>query len=224
MQKFLFTSISAVLLASSLPSRAEDSAAIFAAPCSEWKSSTPIDMEALDKLKKDSVNERPANGLSQTKKQFVVLLGKNTVGAKDTLAHYKDKLPKTSEGKVDLRDVTLNGFNLSGMNLDNVDLSGAELNGADLSGATLRGALLHKTELQGANLNNADLAHATATKTRFTNASLCQATLAYTELEDATFTGAYVKSAKFDMAKNVPKVIYLNADGVLHFGLPVPKE
>lgn len=224
MQKLVPVSISCVLLLSAAPAFADDNPAIFASPCAEWKATVPVNTEALDKLKKNAANEKPANGLSQTKNQFVVLLGKNLVAARDTLANFKDKLPKTSEGKVDLKDVTLNGFNLSNLNLDNVDFKGAEMNGVDLSGSTLRGASLYKTELEGANLNNTNLSHANAAKAKLENASLCQATLTSTELEDATLLGAYMKGAKLDMAKNVPKSIYLNAQGVLHFGLPVPSE
>lgn len=224
MQKLIFASISCALLASAAPAVADDNPSIFAPSCAEWKSTVPINMEALDKLKKSSATERPANGQSQTKNQFVVLLGKNLVAAKDTLANYKDKLPKTSEGMVDLRDVTLNGFNLSGLNLDNVDFKGAEMNGVDLSGSSLRGASLYKTELEGANLNNTNLSFTNAAKAKLSNASLCLATLAYTELEDAVLKGAYMKGAKLDMARNIPKSIYLNAQGVLHFGLPVPPD
>lgn len=224
MQKLIYVAISSVLLASAATASAEDGASIFVSTCAEWKSGVSIDTEKLEKLKKDSATERPASGQSQTKKQFIVLLGKNAVAAKDTLANYKDKLPKTNEGMVDLRDATLNGFNLSGMNLDNVDFKGAELNGADLSGASLRGASLYKTELEGANLNNSNLSYANVSKAKLSNASLCQATLTSAELEDAVLLGAYMKSAKLDMAKNIPKSVYLNAQSVLQFGLPVPAE
>jgi hypothetical protein len=224
MQKLFSATISCVLLASAAPAVADDNPSIFVSPCAEWHSGVPVNTEALDKLKKSSATERPSSGQSQTKNQFVVLLGKNLVGARDTLANYKDKLPKTSEGMIDLRDVTLNGFNLSGLNLDNVDFKGAEMNGVDLSGSSLRGASLYKAELEGANLNNTNLSFANAAKAKLGNASLCQATLTSTELEDATLKGAYLKGAKLDMARNIPKSIYLNVESVLHFGLPVPPD
>lgn len=224
MQKMLSASISCALLVSASSAFADESPAIFGSPCAEWRSSVKIDTEALDKLKKNSATERPQNGLSQTKNQFIVLLGKNLVGARDTLANYKDKLPKTSDGMVDLRDAKLEGFNLSGLNFDNVDFKGAELNGADLSGSSLRGASLYKAELEGANLNNANLTFANAAKATLNGASLCQATLTETELEDAELKGAYLKGAKLDRAKHIPKSIYQNAEGILHFGLPVPLE
>lgn len=224
MQKNILASLSSALLALAAPAFAEDNSSIFVSPCTEWKSSVPMNVEVLDKLKKNAATERPASGLSYTKNQFVVLLGKNPVAAKDALANYKDKLTKTDEGKVDLRGVVLNGFNLSGLNLDNVDLKGTEMNGADLSGATLRGASLYKAELEGANLNHSNLAFANAAKAKLVNASLCQATLTATEFEDADLKGAYLKGAKLDMAKNIPKSIYQNAQSVLQFGLPVPPE
>ena len=224
MQKLFSASIYCALFTSAAPAFAEDASSIFAPTCAEWRSSVPVNMEALDRLKKSVASERPSNGLSYTKDQFVVLLGKNLVAARDALANYKNKLPKTSEDKVDLKDTVLNGFNLSGLNLDNVDFKGAELNGADLSGSTLRGASLYRAELEGANLNNTNLSFANASKAKFVHASLCLATLASTEFEDATFRGAYMKGAKLDMAKNIPKTIYLNAQSVLHFGLPVPPE
>lgn len=226
MQKFIFASISSVLLAtlSTSPARAEDTSSIFVSACAEWKSNVAINLEALNKLQKSAASEKPANGLSYTKDQFIILLGKNPVAAKDALANYKSKLPKTSEGKVDLKDVALNGFNLSGLNLDNVDFKGAELNGADLSGSSLRDASLYKAELEGANLNNANLSFANAAKAKLVNTSLCHATLTATDLEDAVMRGAYLKGAKLDMARNIPKVIYLNAQSVLNFGLPVPPE
>ncbi len=223
MQKLIFTSISCVLL-STTSALADDPSSIFVSTCAEWKSAVPINTEALDKLKKNAGSEKPASGQSYTKNQFVVLLGKNPVAAKDALANYKDKLPKTGEGKVDLKDVTLNGFNLSGMNLDNVDFKGTELNGADLSGASLRDASLYKAELEGANLNNANLAFANLSKTKLVNASLCHATLTSADLEDAVIKGAYLKGAKLDMARNIPKTLYPNAQNVLQFGLPVPTE
>ncbi len=223
MKRLVLTAISCTLL---IPAgaMAEDTSSIFVPVCADWRSSATIDQEALDRLRKNSVNERPASGLSQTKNQFIVLLGKNPTAAKDTLANFKDKLPKTSNGKVDLRDAQLKGFNLSGMNLDNADLSSADLSGADLSGASLRNASLYKAELEGANLSNTNLSFANAEKASFSNASLCQSTLTSAELENAVFLGAYVKGAKFDMAKHIPKAIYLNAESVLHFGLPVPED
>ncbi len=224
MQKMLSASISCALLVSAVAAFADENPAIFGSPCAEWRSPVKIDTEALDKLKKNSATERPQNGLSQTKNQFIVLLGKNLVGARDTLANYKDKLPKTSDGMVDLRDAKLEGFNLSGLNLDNVDFKGAELNGADLSGSSLRGASLYKAELEGANLNNTNLTYANAAKATLNGASLCQATLTETELEDAELKGAYMKGAKLDRAKHIPKSIYQNTEAVLHFGLPVPPE
>lgn len=223
MKRLVFTAISCVLLIPAC-ALAEDSASTFVPVCADWRSAASIDQEALDRLRKNSVNERPASGLSQTKNQFIVLLGKNPTAAKDTLANFKDKLPKTSAGKVDLRDAQLKGFNLSGMNLDNADLSSADLSGADLSGASLRSASLYKAELEGANLNNTNLSFANAEKASFSNASLCQSTLTSAELEKAVFLGAYVKGAKFDMARHIPKAIYLNAESVLHFGLPVPED
>lgn len=224
MQKLIFAPASCVLLAviSAMPAFAEDASSIFASPCAEWKSTAEIDVEALDKLKRSAASEKPASGQSYTKNQFVVLLGKNPVAAKDALANYKDKLPKTREGKVDLRDVTLNGFNLSGFNLDNVDFEDAEMTSVNLSGSTLRGAKLHKTTLDNANLNNTNLSFANASGAKLANASLCNSTLASVEFEDAVLKGAYLKDAKLDMAKNLPKVIYLNAENLLHFGLPVP--
>lgn len=226
MQKLVFAQVSCVLLAviSAMPAFAEDASSIFASPCAEWKPTVAIDMEALDKLKKSAASEKPANGQSYTKNQFVVLLGKNPVAAKDALANYKDKLPKTREGKVDLRDVTLNGFNLTGFNLDNVDFEDAEMTSVNLSGSTLRGAALHKTTLNNANLNNANLSFANVSGAKLANASLCNATLTSVEFEDAVLKGAYLKDAKLDMAKNLPKIIYLNAENLLHFGLPVPEN
>jgi len=221
MQNKFFASLSCALLASAiaLPASAEESFV-----CGEWKSGVSIDMEALNKLQKNSMSDKPATGLSYTKNQFVVLLGKNPVAAKDALANSKNRLPKTSEGKVDLKDVTLEGFNLSGMNFDNVDLKGAEMNGADLSGATFRGALLTKAELEGANLNNADLSFANLAKANLTQSSLCQTSIISAEFEDVVLKGAYMRGAKLDMTRNIPKVIYLNADSVLRLGLRVPPE
>jgi uncharacterized protein YjbI with pentapeptide repeats len=236
MQKFI--SISCALLAfftaSSVfaestdpaPTAASVAVSIPTAPtaltCVEWKSSIAVDTAALNKLQKNSASDKPASGLSYTKDQFVVLLGKNFAKAKEILANSKDKLSKTSEGKVDLKDVTLNGFNLSGLNFDNVDFKGSEMNGADLSGSSLRGASLAKVELEGANLNNANLAFATLTKTKFINASLCSASLATADLEDADMRGAYLKDARLDRTKNIPLNIFQNAQTILILGLPVP--
>ena len=224
MQKLIFASISCALLAAifSVSAFAED--ATPPSVCAEWKSGVGIDTKALDKLAKNAASEKLANGLLYTKNQFVVLLGKDLAAAKDVLANSKDKLPKTKKGQVDLEDVTLNGFKLSGLNLDNVNLEGAEMNGADLSGSTLRGASIYKAELEGANLNNTDLSFANAAKAELNNASLCQASLTSAELEDAVVLGAYLKGAKLDRARNIPRVIYLNAENVLHYGLPVPPE
>lgn len=190
--------------------------------CAEWKSNVNIDVKELDNLQKKVARDKPEIGLLYTKKQFVVLLGKNLAKAKDILANSKAKLPRTSEGKVDLKDVTLNGFNLSGLNFDNVDFKGAEMNGVDLSDSSFRDASLAKAELEGANLNNANLSFANLTKTVFINASLCHATLVSAELEDAVLRGASLKDAKLDNAKNIPPNIYPNAQAILQFGLPVP--
>jgi uncharacterized protein YjbI with pentapeptide repeats len=192
--------------------------------CAEWKSTVNADTASLDKLQKSVASDKPANGLSYTKSQFVVLLSKNLTKAKDTLANAKDKLPKTSEDKVDLRDVTLSGFNLSGLNLDNVDFRGSEMSGVDLSGSSLNGATLSKTELSGANLSNANLSYASLSKAKLGNANLCHATRVSADLEDAVLRGAYLKGAKLDMAKNIPKVIYLNSQNVLILGLAVPAD
>jgi uncharacterized protein YjbI with pentapeptide repeats len=200
---------------------AEDAAA---SSCAEWKSAVAINMDKLEKLKRSAASDRPTNGYSYTKDQFIVLLGKNPVAAKDALANSKDKLPKTSDGKVDLRDTVLNGFDLRGLNLDNVDFKGSEMNGVDLSGSSLHEASLYKTELEGANLNNTNLAYANLAKAKLSNASLCHATMTGTDLEDAVLLGAYLKDAKLDMARKIPKVIYLNSQNVLHFGLPVPEN
>lgn len=222
MLKLIFATISCALLATFAvaPAFADDAPSPGA--CAEWKSGTPIDMKSLDKMAKSTANDKPEKGLSYTKDQFVVLLGKNPVAAKEALANAKEKLPKTSDGQVDLKGVTLEGFKLTGLNLDNVDFKGAEMNGADLSGSTLRGASIYKAELEGANLNNVDLSFANVAKAKLVKASLCQATLTSADVEDADFLGAYLKGAKFDMTKNLPKVIYLNVEGLLHFGLPVP--
>jgi uncharacterized protein YjbI with pentapeptide repeats len=221
MQKTILTSLSCALLLSavSFSASAEEDFV-----CPEWQSGVSIDMEALNKTQKNSMGEKPGNGLSYTKNQFFVLLGKNPVAAKDALANSKSKLAKTSEGKVDLRDLKLNGFNLSGMNFDNVDLKGAEMNGADLSGSTFRGASLSGAELEGANLNNTDLSFANVSKADLTQASLCQAAIISAEFEDAVVKGAYMRGAKLDMTRSIPKVIYLNADSVLRLGLRVPME
>lgn len=225
MNKLTIASVSCALLASAAiaPAFADDASCTSECVCAEWKSRVSANMEALDKLKKNAAGDKPAPGQSYTKKQFVVLLGKNLVAAKDALANAKDKLPKTDEGKVDLRDVTLNGFVLTGLNLDNVDFKGSEMNGVDLSGSSLNGAVLSKAELDGANLSKTNLSFANLSKAKLTNASLCQATLTSAELEDALMKGAYLKAAKLDMAKNIPKAIYLNAQSVLQFGLPVPE-
>jgi hypothetical protein len=224
MQKIIFTSISCILLASifATPAFSEDAAQ--SAFCADWKSSMAIDTKALDKLATNSAKDKPENGALYTKKQFAALLGKDLATAKEVLANSKDKLPKTSDGKVDLKDVTLNGFNLSGLNLDNVDFKGAEMNGANLSGSSLRGASLYKAELEGANLNHTDLSFAYMAKATLVKASLCQATMTSVDLEDAEILGAYLKGAKLDMARNIPKTIYLNVESVLHYGLPVPLE
>jgi uncharacterized protein YjbI with pentapeptide repeats len=221
MRKSLFSSISCALLASFAMNSvlAEDASAT----CAEWKSNVAINVEALDKLQRNNASDKPSNGYSYTKNQFVVLLGKNLAGAREMLANNKNKLPKTDDGRVDLRDVTLNGFNLSGLDLSRVDFKGAEMNGADLSGSNLREASLYKTELEDANLNNSNLSLANLSKAKLVSASLCHATLAYANLEDANFNNAYVKNAKFDLAKKIPRAILLNAENVLHFGLPVPE-
>lgn len=220
MRKPIFTLISCALL---LPFSVNTTFAEDASTCAEWKSSVAINIEALDKLQRNNASDKPSNGYAYTKNQFVVLLGKNLAGAREMLANNKNKLPKTDEGRVDLRDVTLNGFNLSDLNLNQVDFKGAEMNGADLSGSTLRDASLYKTELEGANLNHTNLSFANLSKAKLPNASLCHATFAYANLEDANLTGAYVRDAKFDMAKKIPRAILLNAENVLHFGFPVPE-
>ena len=204
---------------------AEDGILITApSTCAEWKSGVNVDAGALDKLQKNAVSEKPEGALLYTKSQFVVLLAKNVAKAKNILATSKDKLPKTSDGLVDLRDITVNGFNLSGLNFDSVDFKGAEMNGADLSGSSFRGASLSKVELDGANLNNANLSYANLTKTKFKFASLCRATLVAADLDSAVLLGAYLKEAKLDTAKNIPAIIYQNALNILQFGLPVPPE
>ena len=218
-----FFTVSSVFAEETVPAPAAASVAVPATfVCAEWKSSVAVDTSALNKLQKNSAGDKPASGLSYTKDQFVVLLGKNLAKAKEMLANSKDKLPKTSEGKVDLKDVTLNGFNLSGLNFDNVDFKGSEMNSADLSGSSLRGASLAKVELEGANLNNTNLSFATLTKTKFIDASLCNASLANADIEDAVLRGAYLKDARLDHTKNIPLNIFQNAQAILHFGLPVP--
>ena len=224
MQKLQSVSCVLLLSFSVSTSFAGDSSSTPSSFCAEWKSNVAVDTESLDRLQKNVAGDRPDNGLSYTKRQFVVLLNKNFIKAKDTLANAKDKLPKTSEGKVDLQDVKLNGFNLSGLNLDNVDFKSSEMNGVDLSGSSLSGASLARTELNGANLNNANLSYASLAKAKLGNASLCQATLVSADLEDAFLRGAYLKGAKLDLAKNIPKVIYLNSQNLLVFGLSVPAE
>ncbi|MFA6014177.1 MAG: pentapeptide repeat-containing protein [Gallionellaceae bacterium] len=210
------------LAAFTIPAGAEQPDA--ASACIEWRGSVAVDMDKLDKLRIIAKNERPQNGQSQTKNQFIVLLGKNLVAARDTLANAKEKLPKTKEGKVDLKDVNLSGLNLSGVNFDNVDLTGTELNGADLSGSTFRDALLYKTELEGANLNYANFSFANLSSAKLNNASLCGANFASAQLEDVAFKGAYLKGAKLDHGKNLPKSIYMNVQGILQYGMSVPAD
>jgi|GEM_PF-5661483 uncharacterized protein YjbI with pentapeptide repeats len=224
MQKFISLSCTLLLSISASTAFADDGIFGSVSSCAEWKSTVNVDTESLDRLQKNVASDKPASGLLYTKSQFVVLLHKNLARAKDTLANAKDKLPKTSEGKVDLRDVTLSGFNLSGLNLDNVDFRGSELSGVDLSGASLNGATLSKTELSGANLSGANLSFASLSKAKLGNADLCHATLVSADLEDAVFRGAYLKGAKLDMARNIPKVIYLNSQNVLTLGLAVPAD
>jgi len=223
MQKIILISCS-LLVFTSTTVLAEDNATSTAKFCAEWKSNITVNNESLDKLQKNVAGEKPASGLSYTKQQFVVLLGKNLVKAKDTLANSKDKLPKTSDGRVDLRDVTLNGFYLSGLNLDGVDFRGSEMNGVDLSDSSLVEASFSKTELSEANLNNANLSYAILSKAKLINASPCHASLTSADLDGVLIAGAYLKGAIFDKAKNIPKVIYLNSQNVLFFGLPVPAE
>lgn len=223
MFKFPFSFTSCVLLAAVCTDVAiADEAAT--SVCAEWKSTVAINMDKLESLKKSAAGDRPSNGYSYTKNQFIVLLGKNLVAAKDALANAKDKLPKTSEGKIDLKDAVLNGFDLRGLNLDNVDFKGAEMNGVDLAGSSLREASLYKAELEGANLNNVNLSFANLSKAKLNNASLCHATLTAADLEDTMLIGAYLKGAQLDMAKKIPKAIYLNSQNILLFGLPVPEN
>lgn len=192
--------------------------------CGEWKASVWLDTKALDKLQKKTEHDKPEKGASYTKGQFVVLLGKDPKAAKEILISARDKLSKTGDGLVDLQGVELNGFNLSGINLDYVDLKGAELNGADLSGASLRGASLYKAELVGANLSHADLTSTNLAKAKLVDADMCQTSLVRADVEDASLKNAYMKGARLDMIRNLPKSFYLHATNVLQFGLPVPPE
>jgi uncharacterized protein YjbI with pentapeptide repeats len=112
---------------------------------------------SLDKLEKSSYSEKPQKGVSYTKNQLIVLLGKKLFSARDVLAKNKNKLQKTSDGLVDLKDATLTGFDLSGVNLDYVDLKGANLKGANLSGSTLSYTVLYKANLEEANLDHATI-------------------------------------------------------------------
>jgi uncharacterized protein YjbI with pentapeptide repeats len=213
-----------LLVIAATPALAEDNVPNTVKFCADWKTSITVNNEALERLQKNVAGDKPAAGLSYTKQQFVVLLGKNPDKAKDTLANSKDKLPKTSDGRVDLRDVTLNGFNLSGLNLDGVDFRGSEMNGVDLSDSSMVEASISKTEMNEANLNNANLSYAILSKAKLTNASLCHATLTSADLDGTLFGGAYLKGAKLDKAKNIPKVIYQNSQNVLIIGLSVPAE
>jgi hypothetical protein len=190
--------------------------------CAEWKSAVPVNTNSLERLAKNSASDKPAKGLVYTKDQFVVLLGKHLADAKKVLANTKNELPKTSDGLVDLKGVTLNGFNLTDLNLDNVDFKGAEMNGADLTGSSLRGASLYKAELEGANLNNANLTSANVAKANLVNASLCQTVLIKADMEDADVLGAYMKGAMLDMTRHIPTSIYQNSQNALQFGMPVP--
>jgi len=191
--------------------------------CAQWKSGVAVNLNSLDKLAKNSASDKPEKGAAFTKDQFVVLLGKNLAEAKNILANRKGELPKTGDGMVDLKGVTLNGFNLTGLNLDNVDFKGAEMNGADLTGSSLQGASIYKTELEGANLNNANLTSANAVKAKLANASMCQTVLVKADIEDADLLGAYMKGAQVDMTRNIPVALYLNALNVLQYGMPVPR-
>lgn len=195
-----------------------------AAACGEWKASVWMDTKSLDKLQRKTEKDKPENGASYTKDQFVVLLGKDPAAAKTILLSGRDKLTKNSDGLVDLKGAELNGFNLSGLNFDYVDLRGAELNGADLSGASLRGAMLQKAEFTGANLSKANLTFSNLAKAKFVDADLCQASLVAADVEDATWRNAYLKGAKLDMIRNLPKSFYPHAVQVLQLGLPVPPE
>lgn len=222
MQKIISILCALLAVFSVTPAYSED--AVQTPFCAEWKSAVAIDTKALDKLATNSAKDKPEKGALYTKKQFAALLGKDIAAAKEVLANSKDKLPKTSDGKVDLKDVTLEGFNLTGLNLDNVDLKGAEMNGANLSGSSLRGASLYKAELEGANLNHTDLSFANMSKATLLKASLCQAIMTSVDIEDAEILGAYLKGARLDMARNLPRTIYLNVESVLNYGLPVPME
>jgi uncharacterized protein YjbI with pentapeptide repeats len=223
MQRLIISSISSALLASifSVSAYAEEAAP--SSICAHWKSGVAVNQISLDKLAKNSASDKPSKGAAFTKDQFVVLLGKNLAEAKNVLANRKDELPKTGDGLVDLKGVVLNGFNLTGLNLDYVDLKGAELNGADLTGSSLQGASLYKTELEGANLNSANLTSANAVKANLANASLCQTVLVKADIEDADLLGAYMKGAQVDMTRNIPVALYLNAQNVLQYGMPVPR-
>jgi hypothetical protein len=190
--------------------------------CVDWFPSTPVDQEALESLKKKSTTEKPANGDSYTKNQLIVLIGKNYSGAKDALANHKNKLQKTSDGLVDLRGATLDGFNLSGLNLDYVDLKGADMRGANLSGATLNNAILYKADLEGANLDHAKINFSNVSKTKLINAHICEASLFYSDIEDAVFRGAYMKGARLDSAKNIPGILYFHSHSIFELGLSVP--
>lgn len=201
---------------------AEEIAVPFA--CPEYRSGVEMDMDALEKLKKRSADERPTEGLSYTKSQFVVLLGLNVATAQTVLTSNKGRLPRTAQGKVDLTEVVMNGFNLSGLNFDNVDFSGAELNGANLSGSSFRRANFYKAELQGSNFNRAVLNSANLSKTNLTHASLCQASLVSSGFEGASLGGAYLRGAQLDLTIGLPKVFYENAQAILNFGLTVPME
>lgn len=192
--------------------------------CGEWKASVWVDAKALDKLQKKTEHDKAEKGASYTKGQFVVLLGKDPKTAKDILISGRDKLTKTSDGLVDLQGAELNGFTLSGINLDYVDLKGAELNGTDLSGASLRGASLYKAELVGANLSKADLTSANLAKAKLVDADLCQASLVRADIEDAALKNAYLKGARLDMVRNLPKSFYQHSTSIIQFGLPVPPE
>lgn len=211
-----------LLALTSSPMAFAENAPLGSQSCVEWKSNTPVDLEAIEKVRKKSLSEKAENGKSFTKDQLIVLLAKNLEGARDVLANSKNTLTKTKEGLVDLRDAKLNGVVLSNLNLDYVDLSGAELKGADLSGSSLRMASLKDAELDGANLNNSKIIFANAVKVSLINASMCEAVLHATDFEDAVVRGANMKGAKLDMAKNVPKSIYQNAQSILQFGMPVP--
>jgi uncharacterized protein YjbI with pentapeptide repeats len=214
----------AVLLTTLLviPMCAAEEAAVFS--CPEWHSAIEMNMDALDKAKRKAADEKPEAGFSYTKAQFVVLLGVNPTAAKAALENGKGKLPKTSEGNVDLTGAVLNGFNLSGLNFDQVDFRGAEMNGANLSGSSFRHSTFYKTELEGANLNGANLSFASVSKAKLTNASLCRTKLIAADFEGANISGAYLRGAQLDMAHNLPKIVYQHAVSILEWGLAVPAE